>query len=60
MSLYVLFHEDFCTSANNCDFTLFQRLQIDKFGHSNHLFVQIQQQNIRKNSELCPKLELKE
>ena len=35
---------------------LFQRLQIDRVGRSKHLPVQIQRQDTRKNTELCPKL----
>ena len=38
---------------------LFQRLQIDRVGRSKHLLVQIQRQDTRKNSELCPKLTIK-
>ena len=38
---------------------LFQRLKIDRVGRSKHLFVQIQRQDTRKNSELCPKLIIK-
>ena len=38
---------------------LFQRLQIDRVRRSKHLFVQIQWQDTRKNSELCPKLTIK-
>ena len=38
---------------------IFQRLQIDRVGRSKHLLVQIQQQDTRKNSELCQKLTIK-
>ena len=38
---------------------LFQRLQIDRVRRSKHLLVQIQWQDTRKNSELCPKLTIK-
>ena len=38
---------------------LFQRLQIDRVGRSKHLPVQIQWQDTRKNSKLCPKLTIK-
>ena len=38
---------------------LFQRLYIDRVGRSKHLLVQIQRQDTRKNSELCPKLTIK-
>ena len=35
---------------------LFQHLKIDRVGRSKH---QIQRQDTRKNSELCPKLTIK-
>ena len=59
VSLYLLFHEDFCSSVSNCGSMLFQRLYIDRVGHNKHLLVQIQRQETRKNSELCPKLTIK-
>ena len=39
---------------------LFQRLKIHRMGRSKHLLVQIQRQDTTKNSELCPKLTIKE
>ena len=59
MSLYLLFHKEFCTSVNNCGIILFQRLKSDKLGRSKHLLFQIQQQDTIINSELCPKLLIK-
>ena len=44
---------------NNCSSMLFQRLYIDRVARSKHLLVQIQRQDTRKNSELCPKLTIK-
>ena len=56
MNLYLLFHYDFCTSVNNYGSMLFHRLKIGRMGRSKHLLVQIQWQDTRKNTELCPEL----